>query len=284
MTFTQITGRLRDFIASISPTALSGPVGNAYEYCVGVVCDALADAASYAVQLRFPGLANAPDLAPIGADRGLAQGPTESYVSYQTRLLQWITLRRLDGFPRGILLELLAWFTPASLAALATVDDSAVYYSFPEGQALLPLPTPTRTVGTHPWIWDSLGPPWLDLSLTWWRMWVVIYPDPSLGWQNKPKCGSGIVCGSGQACGFGGTSAQARDIQSRIARRKAEHAWIVYMIFAFDSTWFQPTSGTAKLPNGKYGRWGSTQTIGGSPVYYPARVHGATASYGGGSA
>jgi hypothetical protein len=306
---TSVTGRFRDLINSISPTALQGPIGQRFQYVMAVLFDALGDAVAYAVRERFPDVASEDMLPWLGADRQIARGPIESSVSYRQRLKLWLDLWKLAGNPRSILLGLFAYFSPDNSLTIETVDTHGDFFTLPPGQTIPPLPLVVPTQGT--WDWDSQAPPWYGADGVWWRLWVVIFPDPSLGWNPTQKWGDGSTWGDGQAWGFGGDPGAAIGIRAVVAEWLGT-AWVPWIIFSWDPTAFLATTPgpSARVPDGTWGHWGVPKpTLGSSvqlysvgafagaakvylpggpitgggqlhpiPVYQPARYNGLTAA------
>jgi len=305
---TTVSGRFRDLINSISPTALQGPIGQRFQYVEAVLFDALGDAVAYAVRERYPDVCSEDALPWIGADRQVERGPIEPSASYRTRLLLWLQLWKLAGSARSILLGLFGFFAPDNALTIETVDTHGQWFTLPPGQTIPPLPTITVAKGT--WNWDGNAPPWYDAGI-WWRMWVVIYPDPSLGWAPTQKWGDGSRYGDGHAWGFGGAPYAGPGIAQGIRavlRNWMGTQWIPWVILAWDATAFLPSSSPPKAPDGTWGHWGvpkpqtgnlvtlyAVNTVGGArvyqpggptitgsvtnaPTYVPSRYNGATAA------
>jgi hypothetical protein len=279
-----LSGRFRDLVSSISPTALSGPVGQRFQYAMSVCLDGLSLAASYAIKARFPATCP-PDAIPyLCADRQIQQGPNESLASVTTRLLEWLPIARITGNARSVLLGILSYFTPSSLVAMSTVDDTGFWYSFAEGTALLPLPFPTKAGAIGSWNWDGVTDPFWHAVPFWWRFWVILWPDPLLSWgPSLQKWDDGSTWDAGQDWDYTGPAEIVPAVRAAVKRQKAAHTWCPNILIAYDTSYLQPTSITAKLPNGEWGHWGAvtTQTVSGvsCPVYTPARLAGNLVAY-----
>lgn len=259
----------------LSPTWLNGPIGQKYRYSMNVLFDALGDAASYAVLARFPQRAPPDAFNWIASDRQIDRGFSEPLDSYITRLLLWLDLWRLAGSARSMLLAMLAAVSPDQLA-MRVVSNSGVWDTFPAGTDVLTVPSPQHVASSpNNWRWDSLGDPF-QYPVAWWRIWVIIYAGSK--WTQGTTWGA-FTWGDGTCFGFSGTVQEAQSLTALAAKWRAAHAWVVYIILAFDSTIFDPALafGSNKLPDGHYGHWGTVASSGGFPrVYVPARNQSAS--------
>jgi hypothetical protein len=101
--FQQDRTAYQDFHDRLSPTALQGPVGTAFESAYGAMKDALVARLAASVKAKFPGIAPADALAAIGAERLMDRGPGETDAAYAIRLQNAWNTWPLAGTPRGLL-------------------------------------------------------------------------------------------------------------------------------------------------------------------------------------
>lgn len=273
---TPVSSTFRNMVPAITPTWLNGPIGAKYLYSMAVIYDALSDAASYAVRARFPQLAPSDALSWIGQDRQIDRGFQESEVSYVARLLLWLDLWRTAGNAKSMLLAMLGFVTPDEIA-VRVVSDSSAWDSYPSGTNVLTAGNPTHLLASPTnWRWDSVADPF-QTGIEWWRVWVILYPDSGLWTQGKAW--AAFTWGDGTCFGFSGTVDQSSSLSSLAQKWRSAHAWVVYVILAFDSTLFDPSLsfGSSKLPDGNWGHWGKVASSGGfSRVYVPARNQSAS--------
>lgn len=248
------TSNFRSMIAAISPTWLNGSVGGRYMYTMGLVFDGLADGASYAIRCRFPDFAPTDALQWLAADRQIDRGLHESEANYATRLRQWLDLWRYAGNTWSVLRALDSAITP-DFTALRAVSNTSVWHWYNETDDVNSPPAYIRASPAN-WDWDSKN--WDGLgSAGWFRLWVIIAPTSSLA-QQTPKWGDGGVWGSSRSWGWNQTDTGLRDLlRAQVAKWKAAHCYIPWIIVTFDSTYFDPSLpvGSGKLPNGTWGHW-----------------------------
>lgn len=250
---TPTTSRFRDMSDAISATWLNGPVGQRFRYSMAVIYDALADAAGYAVILRFPLKTSTDGLPLIGGDRQILRGPTELDASYANRLVQWLDLWRAAGNSMSVLLAVLSLFLP-TMPRVRTVDNTSNWYSYDYNfnpfPIVQPLPTPpVYIVGGGNWNWDGNTVPW-------WRCWVIIYAT-NLGWTTGPKWGDGGSWGGpNRLWGIGGTTASfLAQLRQIIKQWKPAHAWVYNIVIALADNLFDPShaQGGGINPDGTWG-------------------------------
>jgi hypothetical protein len=200
-----------------------------------------ADRRFQGVRARYPDKAPDDALAYIGADRGIERGFAEPAAGYATRLLGWLDAWKIAGSPRGLMLQLAGYLSGYAVnlrvvsnsSAWDTLDESGVY---------------THVKNTT-WNWDG------D-STSWWRFWVIIYPDPAI-WVEEGAWGSGGAWGDGGVWGVdGATPEQGAALKRLIQIWKAAHAAPQWLIVSFSWADWDPAGITGSpLPAGEYGRW-----------------------------
>jgi hypothetical protein len=248
---------LRHSVASYSPRWLSNRpglnVGAKVLYTMSAVLDIMVEIQNQGLNAALPGRGTATALPYIGYSRAITRGYAETDLSYGNRLIQWLDLWRCAGRPVGLLLALLGYFLPTSVA-IRVVDNSSNWYWYNLGD------TPFATLGTTPpsphfslaqgnWNWDGN-------TAKWWRQWVIIYVGP-LGWTVGPKWGDGGKWGDpGRLWGISGPqSAQLQTIRSIIRQWKAAHVWVPNIILTANTARFDPAhaAGGGVNPDGTWG-------------------------------
>lgn len=259
----------RQFVRNISPTWLNGSVSGSFMYSMAILFDALSDGASYAVRARFLTIAPPDALTWFQQDRQIDPGPNESTSSFTARLLIWLDLWRLAGTDFSILLALLAYLTPNSLA-VSIVSASGTWNLYPAGAASS-LSLPPTWAGLGLWNWDGNADPFYARPQHWWRSWLIIYDPTNLMWKPTPKWGDGHRWGDGTCWGYNGTASQGASIRALVKKWKQAGVQFPQIIISFDSTWFQPGNVPgAKSPDGTWGHWGKVAAAGGWPRAYIA--------------
>ncbi len=291
------TGSFADLGDAISPTWLNGPNGQRFRFGQNVLVDALADGAGYAVLARFPDWAPSDAFTWISQDRTLPQGFAEPLTHYVNRLKQWLDIHAWDGLPTGLLMAVLSYLHPVApkvlmvstyvkptASTIAGDASTTTWYTYAPGSDPMPYPAiqptaPTWTAIQPPnWCWDSVAAPEL-YPAAWWRVWVVVFSSAGSPWAAPTAmCGGGAKCGDGTVCGWAGTQAQAQGLVA-IARSgvRAAHCQIANVIVTYDATMFDSALafGSAKLPDGKWGRNGKIV----SNVYVRARPISSVCSF-----
>jgi hypothetical protein len=285
------TGNFRDTGDALSPSWWNGPNGQRLRYAMNVCIDGLADGAGYAVLARFPDTAPFDAFPWLAIDRQIDQGFAETTAHYIGRLKQWLDLWAWAGMPAGLLLALLGYVSPVlptiltvatSVANPIEVPQTTTWNIYMAGTDPMPWPATIPAAPTFVqrapgnWQWDSAGPP--DLyAWGWWRVWVVLFSLSGSPWPAPTKTWGSFRLGDGTCLGWAGTYAQAAGFAALCRKWKAAHCQIPFVIVCYDSTMFDNTQafGSAKLPDGNWGRWG--KVVGG--VYVPARPLASTCSF-----
>lgn len=259
---TQPTGpaTFRDESDAISASYWNGPNGSRVRYSMAVLYDALAQSAIYAVQAGAPSLAPFDALPWISADRGIIQGFQESTTSLRARFIQWLDRWAYSGRPAGVLLAIRGWILP-QLPQVALVTDRSVWWGYAAGvdpmpagaQTVLPATRTPETVGT--WNWDYPNVMSATAGGRWARAWPIIW-STGVSWctRETQNWGAG-TWGDGGAWGFGQPAADFVGLPTLAAQWKRQHSVYPAIIVSFDDTWYQPTSISAKLPDGTWGSW-----------------------------
>jgi hypothetical protein len=164
----------RDTIRRLSPRWLQGPIAGGLLYAFGLHLDALVDGAAYAVRRRFPGLDSYGDeIEPLGRERRIRRGRSESDASYSARLARWLDDHRMRGGPYAMLRQLGGFFSAAPRAADLVYENGRRYHLAADG---------TITRDFIPWITPTARPM---------RYWVVIsWPEGVRGDGNWGDAGT----------------------------------------------------------------------------------------------
>ncbi len=281
---------IRDLIVAIAPPWLQGPtaggppggVGERLLYCFGLGQDGLIEKIDEGMLAHLPPFGDPSALPLLGVDWQIPQGVSEPNNIYALRLQGAPSSWQRAGNAWSVLSALVSSLYPNSVYA-ACVTDSDSWDVFAAGASVSTPPTHTQPNNPKVWDWDALSAPYqgttaVGTSIAWWRTWVILCA-PGL-WSRAPVSGAaGLVSGQcPSSCGWSGTQAQAQAIVSLVTQLKGAGAWVPFVIISFDTTWFQPTSGTSKLPDGHYGRTEKASTASGT---YLSGTYAGTYYYGG---
>lgn len=243
----------RDTIRRISPPWLRRFWGERFLYTFGVHLDALGDALSAGIKMRFPNVYSNESLSILGRDRGIRRGPEESDASYSVRLEQWLETHRRSGNPYTLLRQIQGNLTP-HLVKLRIVNNAGAWYTLNEDGSV------AYNEPSGNWDWDGSS---ADFS----RFWIIIYPPADL-WVRDGTWGDGDTWGSdGTTWGSTATPAEVATIRGIVAEWMAPHAQCKNIIVSFDAAAFDPTDTAPPLPDGTWGNW--SHNVGG--VQVPAR-------------
>jgi hypothetical protein len=254
-----------DQVYAGSPTFLQGYFGSRYMFCMAVMWDALSDAALLAVRARFPDCAPDDALPYLAQDRQIDRGPNEPRASYNQRLIEWLDLWIHAGGQPSILQALSSYFLPAT-TTIETVNDTTTDDLTAWDVSVAGVQPPTHYLeDPGNWNWDDQRIPG--------RSWVIIYNGP---WSLTDTWGDGSVWGDADVTP---TAEEAGALRAQIAKFKAAGNSVIWIILAFDPSWFVPTlpPGDPLLPDGQWGPWYKVEVVAGARTYVPSRT--ATALY-----
>lgn len=242
----------RDAIRRASPSWLTGYWGYRLLYAMAIQLDALGDAVTFGVKLRFPGVYSGESLPLIGRERGIVRGFDETDAAYTARLLRWLDALRRKGSPYELLRQLRGYLTGHDVRIRVVNNGGAWYTQNVDGS--------TEYVLAANWNWDGS-------TAAWSRFWVILYPPAEL-WTRDGTWGDGSVWGDdGTTWGCTAPIEQAETIRGIVAEWSGAHSRCVNIIVSFDPAAFNPTDTTPPLPDGTWGHWG--KLVGG--VMVPAR-------------
>jgi len=249
-----------DTVYFLSPTFLQGYFGSRYMFCMAIMYDALADAASLAVRARFPDCAPDDALPYLAQDRQIDRGPNEPRDSYDQRLIQWLDLWRHAGSQPAILQALSSYFLP-STTTVETVNDTTTDDLTAWDVSVAGAQPPTHYLDSPGnWDWDGQRVPG--------RSWVIVYNGP---WAQTQTWGDGSVWGDDNVLM---TSEEGGALRGLVAKWKAAGNSVPWIIIAFDPSWFVPTlpPGSPLLPDGQWGPWYKVEVVAGARTYVPSRT------------
>jgi hypothetical protein len=244
---------IREYIAAISPTWLTGAVGDASAvaakvmYTLGLGQDLIVQKTQEGQQAHMPTVGTPTALPYIGADRVIQRGFQETDDSYAIRLQKAFDTWSHAGSPESVIWSILGYVTP-SAPAVTTVADYGVWDFVYAGAKSGDQPTHIFVTMPSNWNWDGV--------VNWWRAWVII--GTGVWVKNDPWGTSGRKWGD--KVGTWGSNAsrdQVTSVQTLVKTWKAAHSYVPWIILSFDDTWFSPwlPAGDPKLPDGLWGKW-----------------------------
>jgi len=243
----------RDAIREIVPGFLRGFWGYRLMYAIAAQLDAIGDALTAGVKLRFPNLYSAESLPIIGRERGITRGFDEPDDVYSVRLENWWGDHRTKGNPYSLLRQLRGYFTPHAVK-MRVVNNAGAWYTQNADGSL-------EYAHNSNWDWD--GAP----ATEWSRYWVILYPPADL-WVPDGTWGDGDVWGAdGTTWGSTASIEQVETIRFIVKEWRGPHSVCVNIIVVFDPTAFDPTDTQPPLPDGTWAHW--SKLVAGTQV--PAR-------------
>jgi hypothetical protein len=150
----------RDTIRKISPTWLQTGRAQRLLYVPGLLFDALGDALTASVKIRFPGLYSFDSLPLIGRERRIRRGRLETDATYAGRLTRWLQDHPYRGGPYALLAQLHAFYAPAAFPIDLVYRSGARYRMDADGNVVRD-------------VIDQLG----VLYPMWARWWLLFYTD-----------------------------------------------------------------------------------------------------------
>jgi hypothetical protein len=161
----------RDAIKLISPPWLSSDDGERFMYNIGLASDLILEKLNQAIRIRLPGLGDSSQLLPLGNDRVLSQGPTETNVDFATRLSRSFETWQIAGNRRSVMAQALIYLAGYH-TSVATQVPRAMIVSLASDGVTLPfystwftyyntsdLTAPCARVRTSTtfrlWLWDD---------------------------------------------------------------------------------------------------------------------------------
>lgn len=272
---------IRDLVKSISPPWLIGPgtpsvplpanagIAERFMYSIAVGSDLLAQKATEAIQLRFPGYLNPTSLAQIGSDRVIARGIGETDASYAERLRLWLDTWRLAGTAWGVLQAIDAYLpVRARTQSILAGAGYSVWDIIAQGQDPATAPT-THHVTPPNWYWDHLG--YIQ------RRWLVIdHSDGATAWvQPFGNFGGGSTWGTNAGSwGLDALASIAPTLRGLVATWKSastRYPWIMILIDESWGDWSAAYPDPTTLPDPSWETWSKIDASGARPARVPSR-------------
>lgn len=172
----------RDTMRKRSPTWLQRGLAEKILYSLAVHLDALGDAVTAGVKLRFPNVYSAESLPTLSRERRIVRGNYESDEGLAARLSRWLIDHHYRGNPYAMLTQLFYHYLPAVFDMDIVYAngrrfsfDAAIYLATGDLQAAL-----TRDL-------TSFRP--ADGTARWARWWLFLYTDT---WATVPPTAAEI--------------------------------------------------------------------------------------------
>lgn len=231
------------------PPWLATGVGEKLQYGLGLMLDCLNEGLRQGMLAHVPGFGDPGALAFIGDDRQIQRGYSEAAAAYATRLQQAYDTWATAGDAWSVLRNLLGFVSP-SAPIWRTVTSAGIWDSMNDPAAPV-TGTPTWRLYASPSNFD-----WDGNVSNWWRFFTVVYPT-GLWTQGTTWGAPGLTWGGySGSWGLSASPQQIAGLRKIVGTWKAANTWCQWMIFAFDSTTFVPTS--PSTPDGTWGPWSTT--------------------------
>lgn len=246
----------RDSVVAMAPRWLRGTWAGRFLYVMGLHLDAMTDALTASIEMRFPGFYSEESLPLIGRERRIRRGFAESGPAYAGRLRKWLDDHRRHGNPYTLMRQLQGYLFPFAVR-LRVVSNIGTWYTLgSDGSTSHRLSSPAN------WNWDGSA---AEFS----RYWVILYPPASL-WVRDGTWGDGETWNGrpNETWGSTATPEQVAAVKAIVNEWNPPHAKCMGVIVCFDATIFDPTA--AAGPPMPDGTWASfSKNVGG--VQVPAR-------------
>ncbi|MCB9584543.1 MAG: hypothetical protein H6718_04065 [Polyangiaceae bacterium] len=219
-------------------------------YTLGAVADATVQLRLEGLQAEYPGVGTPTALSPIGRDRLIPRGASESDEAYSERLLAWRDAHRRAGNPYLEMQQIQShWPDPAYLQV---VNAHSCWYELnKDGEVSRTLPIPAN------WDWDGV---FLKA-----RVWLIIYPPTSLfqrdltwantdnsTWDDDPNATWGSTA----------TVQQIQDIRNLLEHWRSSGAFFEHILVGFADLPLDPNDTNPPLPDGQWGQYSKLDASG----------------------
>lgn len=238
--------RFVDSFWSKVPVWLQTPNGVKYLTPLIAFFDVAHDVFRQGMHASLPGLGTPTALDVIGRMRAMIRGDGESADSYAARLPEWRDRARTWGSQYAIARALHEYVSGNPKVRIVNRNGVMVTCDV-DG---------SMTVEDVTWDWDSLSNPERnDPDAPWWaELWIVIYAPP---WaKTGPAINSPGSAPNAGPYGIGQVVPRLPvDVVKReIEQYKSDHSFVRCVIWAYDSTLFDPST-PATMPDGTWGQW-----------------------------
>ncbi len=230
----------RNSIENIVPPWLAKGVAQRIGYVVGLMLDAYTDQVREGIKARFPGEGTSDALGPLGRDRQMERGPTETDTGYAARLSGAFDAWRRAGSAYAILTQLRA-YSPSDWPPMRAVSNRAVWHEIDTTTGAV-----TKTVDGTNWQWDPAGAamPFRQKNH---RGWIII--QGSTLWEID-EWGADGEWGDGGVWGSNMTDAEGRALAGIIRKWKDARSFVPTVIVTFDDALFLAAADPVDNPNG----------------------------------
>ena len=233
---------------NLSPARLrtSKAVRMVYSF-IGIPLDVIADAATQALEARFPERCPEDALPYHGRDRGIIRGPLEPSLSYRSRLILWLEAWRGAGVGKALLDQVAGYLSPNATRLRIWTQVGVVYTREADGTFSI-----TRAV--NPWNWDQRPELWS-------RFWLLIYSAGGVPWTHLGTFADRVAWPDGATATFASTAtqAEAQSIAGSVDQWKPAAALCQQILVVFDAAKFNPAI-ASDMPDGTWGEFWDTQS------------------------
>lgn len=141
----------RDTIRKLSPPWLRRGINEKILYTLGTHIDAMGDAVTAAIKVRFPGLYSDESLPLIGNERRIRRGRLEPAANYAVRLRRWLSDHQRRGGPYALLAQLFAYYSPSNFEIQLIYNSGRRFTMDTSGNVVRDdiVWTPDSLAGTH---------------------------------------------------------------------------------------------------------------------------------------
>jgi len=215
---------------------------------IGIPLDVIAEAATQALEARFPERCPEDALAYHGRDRGIVRGPLEPAASYRARLLLWIEAWRGAGVGKAMLDQIAGFLTPNACRLRVWTQGGVVYTREADG-------TFTVDRAVNPWDWDNRPELWS-------RFWLLIYSINGIPWARDGLWGDGGEWGTPEVTwGSSATVSEVESIRGIVDQWKPAAALCENILVVFNDAAFDPLDAGYPLPDGTWGEYWDSPSL-----------------------
>lgn len=250
--------QIRDSIRALVPPWLAdrgatfANTGFKLLYSIGATIDGLTEWMVQGMQADMPGIGTPTALPYLVRDRRIIRGREEADAAISDRLNRWLDAWRNAGHPHEICRQIRGYFGNA--IKVRTVDNSGNWHTIAADG------TESRHHIPGSWDWDGN-------SLTWARLWVIIYAPPSWAqwtafYEVDPDLWGGDFTGEPYTWDqeLPANVDVVADVREIVRRWKPRHAFVPNIIVSYNALQFDPEN----PDTWPLGTWG-TPVVGSPP-------------------
>lgn len=227
---------IRESLLAISPPWLQSFWSSRVQYTYGLALDSVTQWMIEGVKASLPGLGTPDAMYLIGRDRNLDRGPSETDVSFSSRLSAAFDTWATAGAAPTLLRQLAVYFAPLTTTPIRVVSNSATWHTINLSTGIV-----TLTASAGNWTWDALA------STQWFRGWVIL--DSTVAPWTPDFWGTGNY-GDGGTWGSSASFADVSAIRSIVDKWRPANIAVPSIIVTFSSTILLPGSSAPPNPNG----------------------------------